>query len=451
LTGGPNAILPGFAKSRRFVGIPALTGGNPQLSVYVGGAIWGGRVLALGGSDTAAPTTFESSNPPTITSQTLGRWTLNIDLYDDTNTYAPARGQTIVVMENGQKLFAGCIQTVGRARMMGSTSKIIYHVLATDKSGICDRRVVKTVTYPVGNDVAVTILDIVSNYLNGEGIITTPQSVPATGLGTLDADLIFNYDRVSDAFNQLGTLTGTIWYVDSNGVLWFNSFTSLPAAPWGLTDTNKYYRSLLVEETNIDYANTIYAVSNLNVLPGSGTGGGGGAGSGIGANTETFVMTAGNIGVLVLPTGQVYGVNVTQPIGTLYSLKVNGVTQVVVNYAQWNGEQPTSSPQFGPWFWLSDATGISASLIGVGGLPSGSTVVVNYTGLPGVHNDGDGTTEGWFRAAGGSFVTTEPVGTEDWMPLNDYPSGTATEPDITGPGLAGPGFYGTHGGECKNV
>jgi hypothetical protein len=32
-----------------------------------------------------------------------------------------------------------------------------------------------------------------------------------------------------------------------------------------------------------------------------------------------------------------------------------------------------------------------------------------------------------------------------------YPSGTATEPDITGPGLAGPGFYGTPGGQCKNV
>jgi hypothetical protein len=32
-----------------------------------------------------------------------------------------------------------------------------------------------------------------------------------------------------------------------------------------------------------------------------------------------------------------------------------------------------------------------------------------------------------------------------------YPSGTATEPDITGPGLKGPGCYGAHGGECKNV
>ena len=37
-----------------------------------------------------------------------------------------------------------------------------------------------------------------------------------------------------------------------------------------------------------------------------------------------------------------------------------------------------------------------------------------------------GSTEGWFRSRGdGGFVTTEPVGTEDWMPLNDYPSGQA--------------------------
>jgi hypothetical protein len=49
------------------------------------------------------------------------------------------------------------------------------------------------------------------------------------------------------------------------------------------------------------------------------------------------------------------------------------------------------------------------------------TVTVRYTGRPGVHNDGDGTTEGWFRAPDGGFVTTEPVASEDWMPLNDYP------------------------------
>jgi hypothetical protein len=53
-------------------------------------------------------------------------------------------------------------------------------------------------------------------------------------------------------------------------------------------------------------------------------------------------------------------------------------------------------------------------------------VKVSYTGKPGVHNDGDGTTEGWFRSSDGGFVTTEPVGTEDWMPLNDHPTAKPT-------------------------
>ena len=57
-------------------------------------------------------------------------------------------------------------------------------------------------------------------------------------------------------------------------------------------------------------------------------------------------------------------------------------------------------------------------------------VAIAYTGRPGVHRDGDGSTEGWFRSdspvGDGSFVTTEPVGTEDWMPLNDHPSAKPT-------------------------
>ncbi len=65
-------------------------------------------------------------------------------------------------------------------------------------------------------------------------------------------------------------------------------------------------------------------------------------------------------------------------------------------------------------------------------IPSGATFVVevDYTGRPGVHNDGDGTTEGWFRVSHpgdtGAFVTTEPVATEDWMPLNNHPSAKPT-------------------------
>ena len=65
-------------------------------------------------------------------------------------------------------------------------------------------------------------------------------------------------------------------------------------------------------------------------------------------------------------------------------------------------------------------------------IPTGAafTITVHYTGRPGVHEDGDGTTEGWFRSdapkGDGGFVTTEPLGSEDGMPLNDHPSAKPT-------------------------
>jgi hypothetical protein len=65
-------------------------------------------------------------------------------------------------------------------------------------------------------------------------------------------------------------------------------------------------------------------------------------------------------------------------------------------------------------------------------IPSGETfeVKVEYTGRPGVHTDGDGSTEGWFRSnnpvGDGSFVTSEPVGAMAWMPLNNHPTAKPT-------------------------
>ncbi|MDA0180452.1 M1 family aminopeptidase [Solirubrobacter phytolaccae] len=61
-------------------------------------------------------------------------------------------------------------------------------------------------------------------------------------------------------------------------------------------------------------------------------------------------------------------------------------------------------------------------------IPAGTdfTVKVKYVGRPGVHVDGDGATEGWFRnntpVGDGGFMTTEPVGSMAWMPLNNHPT-----------------------------
>ena len=366
------------------MGTPSFSGGSTELVVTVGGVVWPQTgptgTMNQGLSDTGAPITYEAQNPPTITSQTLGRWTLQIDLFDDTGTYAPARGQSIILTEGGYKFFAGCIQSVGRQRLMGTQNAIVYHVVATDKSGICDRRLVKTNTYLAGSSVAAAILDIVATCLNGEGITTTAASIP--NLGNLTSDLVFNYSTVTDAFNQIATLSGTIWYVDWNGILWFNSFASLPAAPFDLWDngttTSENFRSLLIEETNIGYANSVYAVTNLSVVPGSGSSGGG---TGVGSNTETYTATAGNVGVLLDALGDPYGITVTLPIGTLYSITVDGFAQTIVEYSQWNNQEPVpSTDDLGPWFWASGSPQVACSLPTGGSFPlAGATVVINYT------------------------------------------------------------------------
>jgi hypothetical protein len=233
--------------------------------------------------------------------------------------------------------------------------------------------------------VAQTILAIVQTSLNNpfEGITTTALSVPQDGsLGTLPSDLVFNYDTVTAAFNQIGTLSGTIWFVDPTGVLWFNPFATLQAAPFDLTATSNNYRSLVVEETTVDFATTIYVVSNLNVLPGSGSSGGG---DGTGSNTETFVCNPGNMGVIfqispVDGNSYPYFINVSLPVGTLYGVTVNGVVQTqIVNIQEWNGQVPTASPQFGPWYWLPNSTTVATGIVGPSGLPVGATVVINYT------------------------------------------------------------------------
>jgi hypothetical protein len=68
------------------------------------------------------------------------------------------------------------------------------------------------------------------------------------------------------------------------------------------------------------------------------------------------------------------------------------------------------------------------------GIPSGTTftVTINYTGAPGVPRRRRWVDEGWFRstprcAQRRRLRTTEPVGTDSWMSLNNHPS---AKPDL---------------------
>lgn len=374
MKGGPSYLSVFGIPARRSFTAPNLAGGLKDLRIYIGGV---------------DATQYLSYAPGAVTiqSQTIGRWkaTFALEVGAGIGGYQPQLGQTVLMVDAGARVFAGCITDKITDRHAWTTNQITYHCTAVDKSGICDHRRVTGKTYTAGTDVRSVILDLVANFLNGEGITT--QGVPIDGsLGTLGADLKLNFPTVTSALDQIAQQTGTVWWIDVFGVLTFASMAQLPAAPFTLTETSLNWRNasghygLTMRETTTDYWNKLYAVSNLNILPGSGSGGSGSGGAGSG-NTETFTWTADGPGIQTITNSS--GVRVataivcSSPIGSITSLKVNGVAQTAVDFGAYAGQTPSGADLL--WLWAGPATGSPAQFVSPTVLPSaGATIVVNY-------------------------------------------------------------------------
>ena len=378
---------------------PAIHGGNTSLRMYVGGidvtSVIGPNAMPVGYSAIGAGTNAGASQ---ITSQAIGRATMTFDLVDlggtivgpagiFTNTDSMC-GLTVRVTEQGATLFAGCIDTCAADREMPFRPGwvlVVYHITALDKTSICDRRVVTSASYAAGTDVVADILDVVQNYLNGEGITT--QGVPPLGsLGTLDSDLTTNYTSVRNVFDSLATQSGTVWWIDPYGVLYFSTLETLPAGAFPITETANIRNSLgtaMVQASlsgggaTSGYRNKEYVVSNLNTLPGSGTGG---AGSGDGSTTETFIFSIGQPGIATQYIDgvlQAIGIITSLPIQSVSSMTVNGDAQTTVEFGTFDG-QTSSGPTDYLWFWTQGGSELNWE---DGPVPDASAIVITY--IPG--------------------------------------------------------------------
>lgn len=391
-------IASGFAS-----GTPTLTGGVGGPVLYIAGVNVNKYWCPQGAGSNAAAST--------ITSQTIGRATLTLDMYvGDGSGYQPVVGQTIRVQEDGATVFGGCIDTIALDWENSGIDPqvVIFHVTALDKASICDRRVVTQAAgspYTAGSDVVTVILDICTRYLNGEGITT--QDLPATGtLGNLTSDLPLNYTTVTDAFNQIATLSGTIWWIDFFSALHFSAFSTLPPAPFSLSATSGQFRnaigftSLSGNGVTNGYRNVQYVVTNLNVLPGAGSGGSGGTG-GVSGVTETYQWTSGQPGVITFPNGTML-LEVLLPIGSVVSMTVNGVLQTVVSALTAFGTIATDSgPDLGDfgWVFLPGNNTLNPFLVPV---TANATIVITY--VPG------NTTNATAATVGTALVPTAATG-----------------------------------------
>lgn len=352
--GSPQFIFTQGFKTAR-VGTPKIVGGRTDLLILVGGVDYRKYLQATA-----------DQNNVSVTSQTIGRWQSQFVLVDvPGDSIEPDVGMTVLFAEFGSKIFAGCMTDVAGVRSL-SLDLITYTCTATDKSGICDHRVVILEDYPATMDGADVIRDIMSKYMVGEGVTT--NNVPAS-LGAIGADLPLSFKTVTNALDQVTTLLGAAWWIDVNGDLNVSTFDNLPAAPFALTETSRNWRTLGRERSLIDFRTKEYAVSNLKTVP---TGIGGVSGI---TRSQTYTVPQ----AAAVARQFINGAAVLDfPADAIVSLTVNGTPFQVYSGSDPATYNPTNSNYHQVWWWFPGSPYVNPPVSGPNVPANGATVVIQY-------------------------------------------------------------------------
>ena len=147
---------------------------------------------------------------------------------DATSSFSAVRGMPVELYDSTPTLiFSGFIATPEKARIAPGFG-LLHDITCMDNHYLADKRLV-TESYVSGLTPEFIINDIYEKYLIPEGV--TLGSIEATGL-TLSGAL-FNYVKVSDAYDAIKELCGTfIWFLDEFKKLYFIARTT--AAAWHL-------------------------------------------------------------------------------------------------------------------------------------------------------------------------------------------------------------------------
>lgn len=203
--------------------------------------------LTIGGTDR---TNKFRRNTMRWTSELNSRDTLAFQLVSEDGTYRPSIGQTVTLTDGATTYFGGTIDSIDEQAFDESSSGLVYDVTCVDYSQIADRRLVVKL---YENTAAGTIaINMVTNYLTGEGVTTTNVITGPTVVKAL-----FNYVPVSQALGELCQVTGYSWYIDYNKDLHFFP-RSQNVAPFSLTNTSVNFFGMRIRRHREQYRNKQY-------------------------------------------------------------------------------------------------------------------------------------------------------------------------------------------------
>ena len=119
------------------LGLPTLVGGIQRVQIFIAGTevtdcTNGDKSMVFGAGVSVG------AQPLRLACQTIGRWRATFDLFDSNGSYTPQLGQTVLIQENGVRLFVGCITQITPEIFDGNNTFVVYHIQAADKSAIFD-------------------------------------------------------------------------------------------------------------------------------------------------------------------------------------------------------------------------------------------------------------------------------------------------------------------------
>jgi len=247
--------------------------------------------LTIGGVD---KTSLLRKNSLRITDELNSRNTCDFAISAPDSTFRPDVGQEVIFTQDGVRIFAGTIDEVEEQKEEGS-SAMIFQIRCVDYNQLCDRHLVARVYE--NQTLGAIVKDIVTQDLAGEGVTTNHVQD-----GPLITKAIFNYQTVTEAFNNLAELTGYAWNIDYNKDLHFFARETY-TAPFSIDDTSNNVRNMTVRQTREQYRNRQYIRAGQDVTD---------------VRTEQFVGD-GKTKTFVLAF----------PVATVPTITVNGVSKTV--------------------------------------------------------------------------------------------------------------------------
>lgn len=160
--------------------------------------------------------------------------------------YRPLIGESIRIEFEGTTIFAGTIENLSANQQQRVDDKLFVDIEAVSWEQICDRKLVADAY--TNQSMNAIILDVWVDHLQEDGI-----TIAEVDAGPTIEQAVWNYETVTQVFNDLAGLSGSVWWIDVDKGLHFVA-EGTTVAPFALNDGSQFFQASFSRERS-DYRN----------------------------------------------------------------------------------------------------------------------------------------------------------------------------------------------------